>query len=179
MSSEEKFRTVINLKSPIFLKSLKYFFVQKKIGSSFLFSDTNFYKKSLSTLYNFSVLPFLEAKIEKSFNGIRPFRNCIDIFVEIRNFLIINKKDKMLYKSSFFPGAKSFERVQLFKHFPFENDSFKSYLYYKNSKLIIESSENFFISFDDFTKFNRILFNVLLNGLLRISHINTNDYIKP
>ena len=165
-SSEEKFRATLNLRYPFFSKSIDSFYIQKKKGYSIFFSTSSFYYKSLQSLYNFSILPYMEGRLEKPFYGIRPFRDCRDTFLEIKNFLISSRKDYSVLRFSLSKSKSFFNNSFLFNIIPFDNKILKSWLYQDTYDSEVYSSNDFQNPFLDLSNFNYTLFDIALNGLV-------------
>lgn len=165
-SSEEKFRATLNLRYPFFAKSIDSFYIQKKKGYSIFFSTSNFYYKSLHSLYNFSILPYMEVRLKKPFYGIRPFRDCRDTFLEIKNFLISSRKDYSVLRFSLSKSKSFFKNFFLFNLIPFDNKILKSWLYQDNFDSEVNSSNDFQNPFLDLSSVNYTLFDIALNGLV-------------
>lgn len=156
----------MNLKYPFFVKSIDSFYIQKKKGYSIFFSTSNFYYKALQSLYNFSILPYMEARLEKRFYGIRPFRDCRDTFLEIKHFLISNRRDYSVLRFSLSKSKNFFNNFVFFNIIPFDNIILKSWLSQDTQDLKVYSSNDFQNTFLDLSKFDYTLFDIALNGLV-------------
>jgi RNA-directed DNA polymerase len=165
LCSEDKFRIVLNLKYLKFNSSLDSFYIPKKSGTSFLFSSSNFYVKSLYSLYNASILPLVESKTDKFSLGMRPFRDCRDIFLEIKKFFFINRKDHVVLKFRLSLVNSLFENSWFLKNIPMEKHLLKSWLISSNRKDVSPFDSFYTIGFD-FLNSTNIFFSLAFTGLV-------------
>lgn len=165
INSAEKFHIALNLKYPTFLQVFSYFYITKSKGSCLFFDSPNIYVKCLHSLYNSSVSPIVEFKSDKFSFGFRPYRDCQDFFLEIKNFFLNNKKDFSCLNLKLVSVLNFFSNDWLIKNFPLEKRILKSWL---NNNLLFSYSfsENKVYPFIGFTSIYNTFFNFLLNGLL-------------
>lgn len=163
-SSYEKFRVALSLRYPFFSNSPYLFYIPKKKGYSLLFLSENFYNRSLQSLYNFSILPYLDMYSERRFYSNRPFRDCRDTFLEVKNFLSSNNLDYSVLRI----------RLSKVKRFGERSNFLNNNL--DNNKVFNDYSEQFSEDFQntlfDLSSSNFTIFDITLNGLLWIWYIS-------
>lgn len=108
----------------------------------------------------------MEVRLKKPFYGIRPFRDCRDTFLEIKNFLISSRKDYSVLRFSLSKSKSFFKNFFLFNLIPFDNKILKSWLYQDNFDSEVNSSNDFQNPFLDLSSVNYTLFDIALNGLV-------------
>lgn len=152
ISSKEKF-TLVSLLSH--RKDLiKYYnvYVLKSKGTSFSFDFYIMYYVSFGYLLKFSILPFLETKLDKSFFISRSYKIKADLALTLTNILL-NDYDKLWYlKFNIFDTLNFTNKLWLLRNFPLERNFLKCFFVQKN--------HFFYISF------YFMIFNYLLTGLV-------------
>lgn len=164
-STDDLLNLVLNLRTSINFADVNSFFLSKRGGLSLFFDVPTIYFQSIQCLWNFSVLPIIEAYSDRYSFGFRPFRACKDLFCELNNFVLrknlfywsLNTKVSLLSNLS--------ENKWLFKNFPIEKKFFRSWLdKVSYSPLSFFSSQSIY---KDFVSISYTLINFSLNGLVR------------
>lgn len=154
-----------------FLNFPEYFYsvyIPKKNGLSFYFNLPNFFIICFENLFDLSFLPFVETKSDKFSYGFRPYRDCSDIFVQIKKSFF---KGKAIFPLSGFEIStflKDDNKLWILKNIPLKTAFLKKWL----STMIYKYDlfdNNLFLKFRGKLFFN--IFNYMLNGLVWISNI--------
>lgn len=135
---------------------MKYyaFYIIKSKGNSFFFDFRTIYYASFCSLIKFSIFPFLEAKLDKSFSMFHPYKIRSDVVLKI-NDIFINDFNKIWYlKFRVSSNLNSINKLWLFKNFPLGKTFLEFYFVQKNY---------FFCK-----SFHLIIFSYLFTGLVWI-----------
>lgn len=154
LSSKEKFNIVSFLYHRKNLCKYYDFYVTKNKGTSFSFDFFMIYSFCFLCLFKFSILPFLETKLDKFLFIFRPYKRKLDSVLEV-NDIILNDYNKLWFiKVSLSDLLNSISKLWLLRNFPVR----KIFLnfYFKQKHLFFCKT------------FHLIIFNYLLKGLVRI-----------
>jgi hypothetical protein len=135
---------------------MKYyaFYIIKSKGDSFFFDFRTIYYVSFYFLIKFSIFPFLEAKLDKSFFIFHPYKIRSDVILKM-NDIFISDSNKIWYlKCGVSSNLNSINKLWLFKNFPLGKTFFDFYFAQKNY---------FFCK-----SFHLIVFSYLFTGLVWI-----------
>lgn len=154
LSSKEKFNIVSLLYYKQHLYKYYNFYVIKSNKTSFSFNFFIIYSSCFCWLVNFSILPFLETLLDKSFFKFRPYKWSSDLVIEMQNVILSGFNKFWYLKVQLFNTLNHTNKFWLLKNFPLG----KVFL-----NFCFERKNSFFCKY-----FYLIVFNYLLKGLLRI-----------
>lgn len=163
LSSKDKLRLALTLKTNRFASVSNTFYIEKTLGYSLFFKFVNIYDNCFLSLLNNACLPIVEEKSNKFSLINRPFRNYSDAFIHISS--LFNKKKYSWYlKFQVIQKFNSSCNFWLFKNFPLEKKVL-FYLLFNNYEpiLCLENNKQLFRN-DIYVTF----LNYILNGLLRV-----------
>nr|AEW12923.3 RoaA [Colacium vesiculosum] len=158
ISSKDKIFIALNLNLRFVFYNFDIFFFLKKNGLSFSFKLPFIYHKCFLMLCNFTVLPVIEAKLDRFSYGFRPFRNSKDCFLEIVNFISKKQSFSCILKANI--SFSNFNINWLTKYFPFNKNLLNFIFKDVNENFQINKNMIFFST----------LFNFLLNELVRFKN---------
>lgn len=151
LSSEDKFRLVLNIKNNFSLDCLETnFLFNKSIGYSNLNLIQNLYTQSLFSLWNLAILSFVETNISKFSFFYRPYRSVFNFIFSIKNYFLRRYSKHSFYtylhfRQSFNSNSYSW----IIKSFPNKNQYLLSWLANReNVSLILLNSDLFFSFFN-------------------------------
>lgn len=163
ISSRERFLLAFTLD---FLNLPEYFYsvyVPKRNGLVFFFNLPSFFFVCFENLFDLSFLPFVETKTDKFSFGFRPYRDCSDVFVQLKKSILKKNRVFLLSKiniSNFFSDTN---KCWILKNIPLKLSFFKRWLNLNavhfnklNYDLLLKFRGGLFFS----------VFNFILNGLV-------------
>jgi hypothetical protein len=152
LSSKEKFTIVSLLQQRKDLYKHYNYYVVKNNGISFSSNFFTIYCISFCYLIELSILPFLEAKLDKFFFTFFPYKNKSDVVLTM-NDIFLNEASKLWYlKFKILTTLNYTNKLWLLKNFPLEN-------FFLN--FCFESKNYFFCK-----SFYSMIFNYLLKELV-------------
>jgi hypothetical protein len=161
LTSEDKFRIVLNLKSNnLFVNPQTEFTLKRTSGFSTSSNLHNLFYNSSSCLWNLAILPFTEKISNKFAFKYRPFRSSKSEFFVLKKFFL--SKNNFFYlnlKAKFIITSQS--RQWILKNFPNKSNSLQTWLCNLNYIPLKNTSLRF-----DFSNLSYTFFNYLFSNLV-------------
>lgn len=160
-----RFQIVYNLRKKFLMRStcIKYF--SKKKGSSVSFFIFSLYDMCFQSLWDISVLPFVEVSLDKFTYGFRPFRNYLDFFSILKNRFKYNTG----YSFEWFGSLNILPLVTnsvVLNNFPVEKRVLKGWIKHGLLKFDMKFLSDFLSEFVPLSNICFTLLNFIFSGIV-------------